>query len=575
MPTRTVLGPGQWQAFEIQVGAYDLLDVTLQRSDFDNVSFADDPWRDGLMGLAWLSRDTCVRNATVYRQDVKGYCPHGGHLYVDESGNDVAPHRFCSRYENYTYHVRLPDGGTLADREVKVEPGHGNLDDRGYSRVLTRITEQQAALAASMHYPTQLSILAEITRLETEAAHLARTNSTWLRRWPMRMCTSSALAGTYFLTLHASEAMDPRAHSGEVLLTYTNEQFHRIALTNEQPRYGCLRRGGSESFQLVTSAAQPELTSLGMARVESYHVDAADNHISALFVRRGAPPTPTLYDARVAYPALRVAMSACDVSAAQVWFFKLTLAPDATATEVFFELRVSLEDSTRELGDSISGFACCGAYKYYAFPAVEERVAPLVAFNLTSGTVKAIYWRYDSCPIEQSHVVDGACTGWCVLDWYRIYSSNLGMPRYRFSSSLLVPYGMGEEADMRRGGRWYLGIQALDSPATYTLTTGHRAPDAMRAAGCSRLDRYCLLTDRYKDMVMSAAPQRTGKCKWLLSMSWWISVAALLALGSGSDQRSCTRGRTRVVCGASTAQVRPTEPGHLAQGRCFLWSYQL
>ena len=63
-------------------------------------------------------------------------------------------------------------------------------------------------------------------------------------------------------------------------------------------------------------------------------------------------------------------------------------------------------------GEDISGLACCGQYKYYAFPDVEERTAPRVVFNLTSGQLKAVYWRYDSCPVEEAHVTDGECTGW-------------------------------------------------------------------------------------------------------------------------------------------------------------------
>ena len=46
-------------------------------------------------------------------------------------------------------------------------------------------------------------------------------------------------------------------------------------------------------------------------------------------------------------------MSACDVSAEQQWFFTVSLASDSTVSEVFFEINVRLEDSTRTLGDSI------------------------------------------------------------------------------------------------------------------------------------------------------------------------------------------------------------------------------
>ena len=87
------------------------------------------------------------------------------------------------------------------------------------------------------------------------------------------------------------------------------------------------------------------------------------------------------------------------------------------ATKIFRRPRPRAKGSTRDLSDSIEGFTCCSQYKYYAFPRVGEREAPVVDFNLTSGFIKALYWRYDTCPIEDVHVVDGVCEGWCVVDF--------------------------------------------------------------------------------------------------------------------------------------------------------------
>ena len=201
---------------------------------------------------------------------------------------------------------------------------------------------------------------------------------------------------------------------------------------------------------------------------------------------------------------------ACHAHATRTWQAHATGMParPSAHAQVFFELRVSLEKATVALGDTLEGFACCGQYKYYAFPQVEERVAPSVDFQLTSGQIKALYWRYDTCPIETEHVVDGRCRGWCVLDWYRLYSGNLGVPRYRYQSTLAVPLGLGEAPDKRRGGRWYLGVQALDGPAEYTAVTSTEAPRSTVDDGCSRLDRYCPTADRYRSMWQSAAPRR-------------------------------------------------------------------
>ena len=53
---------------------------------------------------------------------------------------------------------------------------------------------------------------------------------------------------------------------------------------------------------------------------------------------------------------------------------------------------MALDSHTGVFGEAsrglVSGVACCNEYKYYAFPAVPEREAPSVDFNLTSGMIK-------------------------------------------------------------------------------------------------------------------------------------------------------------------------------------------
>lgn len=538
-PVTTLLGPGQWQAFRLIAGAYDLLDVTVERDEYDNGTYPDASWRDGFSGRAWLTRDHCVRGGNVSMVEHEGYCPHGGALYVDAATQQyVSPHRFCSLELNYSYRLNLLDDAFV--READVAEGHGVLNDLGYSSVLDQIAIEQSALDASMHYPTQLQIRARIRQLQHRALSLSRSNVTWLRRWPMRMCTTTSDAGVYYLTLFGEMSMDPRTHSGIVRVTFTNVPFARTPLQDGVARRGCLRRGGVESFSLATSAATPERTSLGLAEVRSFHVlDDNENHASTLVVRRGAAPTPTEYDISVAHPNLRAAMSACDVSAAQTYSFAVSLAADASRSEVFFEIYADLEDSTRTLGDAISGFACCGQYKYYAFTGVSELVGPVVRFNVTAGRVKALYWRYDACPREERDVLyddgrDGTCIGWCVLDWYRTYSSNLGVSRYIYSSTLSVPYGWAETADKRRGGRWYLGIQALDEPAQYEFFTESQQPPQKADVGCTRFDPYCIdWPNRYDDIPED--DNRTSQISGVQSRAGGhVALAALLACASSA-----------------------------------------
>ena len=215
----TLMGPGQWQAFALDVGDYDLMEITIERSvcwlvharspccalslsltplsllltathrrEYDNATFAV-PTFDGFSGRAWLSRDTCLQHANVSIVHHDGWCPHGGQLSVDpETLEDIPPHRFCSRYFNYSYRVDWPPTEEYV-REVSVQPDVGELDDLGYSEVLERIAAKRMDLAASMHYPTQLRIRSEIEDLEQEAIGVSRTNATWKRRWYMRLCT--------------------------------------------------------------------------------------------------------------------------------------------------------------------------------------------------------------------------------------------------------------------------------------------------------------------------------------------------------------------------------------------------
>jgi len=541
----TLIGPGQWQAFELEVGEYDLVEVTIDRPEYDDVTFPDASWRDGFSGRAWLSKDSCINHAVIEEVEHHGYCPHGGSLAVDaDTFQDIEPHRFCSRDRNYSFDVAFADselaGGSAARfvRDAHVTPGVGELDDLGYSVQLQEISAEEALLEASMHYPTQLQIRARIAEKQRTATSLSKASADWRRRWPMRLCTSAAEAGRYFLTLWGDPAMDPTAHAGVFTIRVINERFDRSPLEDGIPRRGCLKRGLSESFMISSSALVPERTSLGLAEVTSYVVDAPSNHISMLMLRQGVAPTTNEYDAQVRYPQPpRVAMSACNVMEPQTWYLDLSLAPNEGPSEVFFTLTATLEDATRIVGDTVSGFTCCNQYKYYAFEGVDENIAPSVDFNVTSGRIKALYWRYDSCPVETSHVVNGECRGWCILDWYRLYSGNLGKPNYISSSTLTVPYGMGEEPDKRRGGRWYLGVQALDTPAEYSAVTAELAPPKIMDSGCSRLDRYCPTPDRYLNMGTSDAP-RSGRrrlsASGLLDIAWHIlpmlSTSLLLLL---------------------------------------------
>ena len=136
--------------------------------------------------------------------------------------------------------------------------------------------------------------------------------------------------------------------------------------------------------------------------------------------------------------------------------------------------------------------------------------------------------------MKENDVSGEVCTGWCVLQWYRRFSPNLGQPIYRRSGELLVPVGRGAEVATRRGGRWYLGVQALETVAEYSIVTSSRAPQTAVELVCSRLSHYCPSAFR-QYAVTSGAVRRQPSTAWA-----WAAALTAAALLGGAE---CTRGR--------------------------------
>ena len=156
------------------------------------------------------------------------------------------------------------------------------------------------------------------------------------------------------------------------------------------------------------------------------------------------------------------------------------LSPDHSVSEVYFELEASIENTALSLGDTVAGFGCCGQYKYYVFDDVPEDVAPVAELNVSSGELTALYWKYEACPNEALDVV-GEERGWCVVAWFQRFTGNLGRAKYEYYGDLPVPAGVGSDPDKRRGGQWFLGIQALEQPVQFTVTTRATYPKRVGA----------------------------------------------------------------------------------------------
>ena len=147
-----MLGPGEWQTFELDAGSYELLQLSLERREYDNATY-EHISQDGLGGEMWLSRDTCIA-ADVYPVEHQGYCPHGGTLVANSSaGIDTQPHPLCSRAANLSYAVDVDAASWV--RKLRVAPGAGEVDDLGYGELQGEISDWERKLLAEMHYPKQ------------------------------------------------------------------------------------------------------------------------------------------------------------------------------------------------------------------------------------------------------------------------------------------------------------------------------------------------------------------------------------------------------------------------------------
>ena len=123
----SLIGPGQWQLFEVDAGKYDLVEVTIERDEFDEATYPY-AWQDGLTGGAWLAHRTCVQpNVTRRKSDLEcqlfGICGPDDALepFICPYGHPQAvDHPLCSPELNVTYEVAVANGSWV--RAATVDP---------------------------------------------------------------------------------------------------------------------------------------------------------------------------------------------------------------------------------------------------------------------------------------------------------------------------------------------------------------------------------------------------------------------------------------------------------------------
>lgn len=156
---------------------------------------------------------------------------------------------------------------------------------------------------------------------------------------------------------------------------------------------------------------------------------------------------------------------------------------------------LSLSEQVTESSAGGRGYVCCGAMRLFRLPPISSAQALHVDVNVTAGRLQATLVKWGSCPSfsEDIDFLQGECTSFCHMEWITTsgaYSGTLYSDRI---SRLVVPHGHGDEPDKRRGGRWYLGVQAMPGEAAqFNLIAMAKVPVYVPASQrCSRTSFAC------------------------------------------------------------------------------------
>jgi hypothetical protein len=295
-------------------------------------------------------------------------------------------------------------------------------------------------------------------------------------------------------------------------------RIHHVAyfagvMSNGELRGACLSYGQWRSYYVDTTGEGDAVIEIGLTGA-----------ISSTYVRADAAPTfsPEVYTVRSPAGALFVTASPCDVTSATRWHFSLYLAPEAEAAAdhlmpAEFELKIDLRPSSLALAERVEsmdaggrGFACCGALRIFRLPAIQESQSVRAAINVTSGRVLAVLAKWGSCPVVAEDVdgLRGECRGFCAMSWLTTRGSFSGQLYSSSSTTLVVPHGHGGEPDKRRGGHWYVAVQAMpDEAAQFELTVIAETPIYVPASRrCDRYTSFCSADSARQAWNMSGPP---------------------------------------------------------------------
>jgi len=180
---------------------------------------------------------------------------------------------------------------------------------------------------------------------------------------------------------------------------------------------------------------------------------------------------------------------------------------------------------------------------------VQQALAPSVQLNVTSGAIRAVYLKHDSCVDPTVDIVDGSCSGPCDVSWFTLYDEFYGLMQHSYSGVLSLPFGptpwiYDPDTTKRRAGDWYISVQALPNMAGEfslqpSLLTPPREPESY---SCSRFDGFC--PRAFYSAGPQGAAQTSGACRSRAAPLAGVAARAVWPLASCLALLAAWGGRT-------------------------------
>jgi hypothetical protein len=332
-------------------------------------------------------------------------------------------------------------------------------------------------------------------------------------------------------------------------ISVVHERFDDSSLGSGAPRPGCLAYGQFRHYRIVTSGARDAT------------LDAVvDVPVSAMYARRGVPPSESEYDALATWPLQRLSLSGCDVLEPTVWYVAVKLESSSLASarsppllQQRFELTATLRAANASLmqlapGTRVSlphNYLCCGVYLDFIVEDLTRALALRIEVTVHSGHLKAIYLKHDACARFPDDIGDDeTCIGRCEMQWLTTYNPYTLQPTYTEHTDVSVPMGI-VYADKRAAGNWYVSVAGADVVTNFSLVAelvespviDEFIPLDGDKAAAERCGRFCVVLDEDDDDVededdffaRSAARRSSRTADGAPTWSLVVALAAALA----------------------------------------------